>query len=374
MPGADYLVVGGGVIGLCVAWGLATRGERVTVIDARDGPPQASTANFGLVWLQTKGERFPQYAAWTRRAVDAWPRFAAELREVSDIDPHYARTGGLCYCLSEADWETRRSKVIAMRSAHRVDPYGTEMLTRPELERVMPGIAFGPDVIGASWSAQDGTVDPLRLMHALRVGLRRKRVPICRTSPVRKVERQGQVFHVEAGGQRWQADRLVLAAGLGNAALAPQLGLYGDVHAERGQILVTERVAWRLPMPANGMRQSPDGTIMIGSTKEGPELDVQVTDPRRAAVMARRATRILPALRHARVVRAWAGLRTMSRDSAPVYSRSARTPGAIAINCHSGITLASLHASALVEWLCDDEHEGTIAAFSERRFDVPTSA
>lgn len=373
MAHPDYLVVGGGVVGLSVAWGLVSKGIKVAVIDAGNALPQASTANFGLVWLQSKGEKFPEYGVWTREAVDAWPAFAQELEDASGIEIRYRRSGGLAYCLGEAEWESRRAKVDAMRAAHHVDPYQTEMLTRSDLERETPGVVFGPEVSGASWNPHDGAVDPLRLMQALRIALLRRGVETSHCN-ANKVEHRSEGYTVHAGDRYWQAAKLVLAAGLGNAVLAPQLGLHGSVRADRGQILVTERVPWRLPLPANGLRQTPDGTVLIGATKEGAELDLQVTDPIRASGIAVRATRVIPQLRQVRVVRAWAGLRTMSNDSAPVYARDPQAPGATVINCHSGITLASVHASIVAEWLLDDSHQNKVAPFTPRRFNVSTTA
>lgn len=369
MAHPDYLVVGGGVVGLSVAWGLVTKGIKVAVLDAGHALPQASSANFGLVWLQSKGEKFPEYGVWTRAAIDAWPTFAAELQDISGVQTRYRRSGGLAYCLGEDEWQSRSAKVNAMRAMHSADPYQTEMLTRRDLEREIQGVALGAEVSGASWCPHDGEVDPLRLMQALRIALRRRGVDIIRAD-ASKVERKGDDYTVRAGDQSWHAARLVLAAGLGNAVLAPQLGLHGKVRADRGQILVTERVPWRLPLPANGLRQTPDGTVLIGATKEGAELDLQVTDPIRASGMAVRATRIVPQLRQVRVVRSWAGLRTMSNDSAPVYARNPEAPGATAINCHSGITLASIHASIVAEWLSDGSHQEQISPFTPRRFDV----
>jgi glycine/D-amino acid oxidase-like deaminating enzyme len=373
MAHPDFLVVGGGVVGLSVAWGLLNKGAKVTVIDAGPALPQASTANFGLVWLQSKGEKFPAYGVWTREAVDAWGAFADALQDASGIDTRYRRSGGLNYCLGDAEWQARSEKVSAMRAAHRTDPYQTRMLSRSELEQELPGVPLGPDVCGASWNPHDGAVDPLRLMQALRVALSRRGADLIRAD-VGKVERRGAGYVVQAVGASWQAARLVLAAGLGNAVLAPQLGLHGSVRADRGQILVTERVPWRLPLPANGLRQTPDGTVLIGATKEGAQMDLQVTDPIRASGMAVRALRIIPQLRHVRVVRSWAGLRTMSNDSAPVYATHPDMPGATAINCHSGITLASVHASVVAPWLLDGTHQDKVAPFTPRRFDVPTFA
>ena len=62
---ADYAIIGGGVVGLSVAWGLLKRGKRVTVIDGDDGSFRASRGNFGLVWVQSKGMNQPRYAQWS---------------------------------------------------------------------------------------------------------------------------------------------------------------------------------------------------------------------------------------------------------------------------------------------------------------------
>ncbi len=61
----DYAIIGGGVVGLSVAWGLLQRGLTVTVLDGDDGSFRASRGNFGLVWVQSKGMNQPRYAQWS---------------------------------------------------------------------------------------------------------------------------------------------------------------------------------------------------------------------------------------------------------------------------------------------------------------------
>ena len=51
----DVLVVGGGLVGAAVAYGLAREGRKVTVLDQGDNGLRASRGNFGLVWVQGKG-------------------------------------------------------------------------------------------------------------------------------------------------------------------------------------------------------------------------------------------------------------------------------------------------------------------------------
>jgi hydrogen cyanide synthase HcnC len=68
---SDYVVIGGGVVGLAIAWGLLKRGCQVTIIDGDDGSFRASRGNFGLVWVQSKGLKQPLYAKWNQNSAKA---------------------------------------------------------------------------------------------------------------------------------------------------------------------------------------------------------------------------------------------------------------------------------------------------------------
>jgi len=73
----DFAVVGGGLVGSAIAWGLARLGQRVIVLDQGDFAYRASRGNFALVWVQSKGLGMPEYAGWTKRSSDGWAGFAA---------------------------------------------------------------------------------------------------------------------------------------------------------------------------------------------------------------------------------------------------------------------------------------------------------
>src|SRR5205085_9002879 len=103
----DVAVVGGGVVGASIAWGLARNGARVTVLDEGDNAFRASRGNFALVWVQSKGLGMAEYAAWTKKSADAWPRLAAELREETGIDVSHQQPGGFMLCLSDAEMQAR---------------------------------------------------------------------------------------------------------------------------------------------------------------------------------------------------------------------------------------------------------------------------
>ena len=79
MERCDAIVVGGGLVGSAIAYGLARAGLAAVLLDEGDVAFRASRGNFGLVWVQSKGDGAPHYQRWTRRSADEWPALAAEL-------------------------------------------------------------------------------------------------------------------------------------------------------------------------------------------------------------------------------------------------------------------------------------------------------
>jgi glycine/D-amino acid oxidase-like deaminating enzyme len=86
--------------------------------------------------------------------------------------------------------------------------------------------------------------------------------------------------------------------------------------------------------------------------------------PCAAGQVARNALRIRPTLRDINVVRHWSGLRVMTPDGAPIYQFSDRSSDAA---CHTGITLAPLHARLFSERLAEGSADA-LFAFHPARF------
>jgi glycine/D-amino acid oxidase-like deaminating enzyme len=156
---------------------------------------------------------------------------------------------------------------------------------------------------------------------------------------------------------------------LGNRALAPQVGLAAPVAPERGQILVTERVEPFLCHPSLHVRQTGEGVVQIGDSKEDVGLDDGTTLDQLGRI-ARRAIRCFPMLANVNVVRTWGALRVMSPDGFPIYQASVECPGAFVVTCHSGITLAPMHAGPLVDWMRGGTEPADIRGFKAERFNV----
>ncbi|MBJ7537654.1 NAD(P)/FAD-dependent oxidoreductase [Marinomonas transparens] len=365
MPDYDVIVVGGGTVGMSIAYGLERLGKKTAVFDQGDDAIRAAVGNFGLVWVQGKGIGSPEYADWTRRSAELWEQYGKELQEQSGIDIAYSRSGGFHFCLSDEELESRTSQMSQLAEESEGD-FSYEMLDRHSLLERLP--AIGPEVKGASYSPLDGHVNPLLLLRALHVAFKSKGGDLLVES-VLDITFDDSVFTVSSTSYVKTATQVVLAAGLGSEKLAPKLGLTTPLYPQRGQILVTEKTAPFLDYPTSLIRQTGDGSVLLGDSHEDVGFDTGTS----SGVMhdiAQRACDIFPYLEKLRIVRAWGALRIMSPDGLPIYDQSTQYPGAFTATCHSGVTLSAAHALDFASFIREGELPFSLEKFSERRFYV----
>jgi glycine/D-amino acid oxidase-like deaminating enzyme len=365
-PEFDSAIVGGGLVGASIAWGLARGGAKVVILDESDDAIRASRGNFALVWVQSKGLGLPKYAAWTVRSSDAWAGFAAQLRDQTGLDVAFERPGGFHLALSERELEARALQMKRLHNQPGSPDTRTVMLERREIEKMLPDI--GPDVVGGSYCPIDGHVNSLRLFRALHRGLSLLGATYLPGRPVQDITQSAGVFRLSGAWGEVRAAKVVLAAGNANKRLAPLVGLHAPMVPERGQIIVTERVQPFLRHPVVTVRQTDEGSVMIGDSREETTDPTGMTTPI-TAMMANRATRMFPKLATLNVVRTWAAIRVMTQDGFPIYDQSTTHPGAFVACCHSGVTLAAVHALEVAPMIARGALDMTpLAAFSAARF------
>lgn len=364
----EYTIVGGGIVGCAVAYGLLKAGHRVTILDGGDHDHRASRGNFGLVWLSCKGLDAPQYAAWTRRSVGMWRSLADELLGVTGIDVNLVQNGGYDFHFSESEMMVRAAQYDHLRQVLGSDhPY--EIWDRQRLRQEEPGI--GPDVVGAIYGAEDGHLNPLKLLKAYTQAITQlggERITRVQVEHIGR-DAHGRYQATTTDGRQFHSDKLVLCAGLGAAQLGPQVGLKAPVQPQKGQVLITEKMPPMMKRPSGIIRQVDEGGIQIGDSKESAGFDDQDTLAVTAAI-AERAIAVYPFLAHTKLIRSWGALRVISPDGLPIYQQSDSHPGAFIISCHSGITLAAVHSYLLPLWLENDANQPDLERFSEKRFEI----
>ncbi|MCB4771028.1 FAD-binding oxidoreductase [Ancylobacter sp. Lp-2] len=362
-PECDVAVIGGGLVGVAIACGLRLAGVNTVLLDEGDAAIRASRGNFGLVWVQGKGDLLAPYTPWAREAGRVWPELARWLKEFTGLDVGLEQPGGVFLCMTEDDLAARAAQMarVAEQSA---EPYEYEMVDSRRLRELVPQV--GPKVAGASYSAYDGQANPIRLFRALHRAFVQLGGRYAPNAGVTAIERRSSAYRLKTADGEWTANRIVLASGLGNVGLGEQLGISIPVKPMRGQIMVTERLPQLFPLVMEQIRQTDDGTLLIGTSWEdvGFDLSTSYGTTRR---IARNALDFVPMLRSVSVVRSWAALRILTPDASPIYDEIA--PGAFLVTCHSGVSLAGNHVFATARWIADGRIPQNMRAFSRARFE-----
>ena len=325
----DFLIIGGGVVGMAVAYGLLRRGQKVIMLDEGDDVLRASRGNAGLTWVQGKGVGMPRYAELSLQSSDAWPFFASELGERSGVPLEYSRRGGIdiCFDVQEAEARMDSYRTLQASSPYLARYFQWEYLDRQALLTHLPGL--GESIHGGTWSPHDGHCNPLLLLRAL----------------LTASLKMGLSYHPGCSVQHLESNRVGFTANT----------LGGNFSAER-IIVATPQI-----------RQTNNGSYLIGDTHEHAGLNRDATTSIMAQLAAR-GVRIYPHLNNAKIVRAWGALRVMTPDGFPLYESSKIYPGAYNINCHSGISLAAFHAEELAQALLNDRLSHEFSEFSSARF------
>jgi glycine/D-amino acid oxidase-like deaminating enzyme len=360
------IVIGAGVVGLAVGYGLVSRGEEVVILDEGSEGFKASRGNFGLVWCQGKGFGKQDYSRITFQSCQLWRSFKDELEEVSGLSVDYDGEGGLYFLFDEDAHQNRIERLSAIyeESGQTID---FEMFSREKLKSLIPDL--GDDVYSASFSRHDGTCDPLKLVYALKQGFLSKGGEIKYGHRIVDISRGESSCPISVASEleTFGAEKVVIAAGLSNTHLSRCVDIETPLKAIKGQILVSQRMPQLLPYPSLQVRQTGEGTIICGDSHEDVGL-VTDTTIEYLQNISTRAIKIFPTLAHKSVNRAWGALRVMTPDTIPIYEQSEKVTGVFNVSCHSGITLAAFHANELSEHIIAGELPESFAAFKGDRF------
>ena len=366
----DILVIGGGVTGSAVAYGLRRQKCNVIMLDASPGAlgiDKASRSNMGLIWCQSKFVHLPPYARWAFIASNQYSDLVCAVQEDSGIEVNYRPCGGIIACLGDEEFNQKKNYLEKLRLA--VDPqYPAEMMSRNDLSKKLPHVDFGDEVSGGVWCDRDGFIEPLKLLYALRKAFVRQGGIFYPNVPVlRIVSKNGGYVSTTPLGD-FYADRIVLAAGLSNKKLCHNFGYSLSIFADKGQVLLTERIDDILPIPVLGITRTPGGTVMIGFMHERAGYDTRA-EPSSVRKEGLWAMRVWPLLGNLQIIRTWSGLRVMPNDGQAIYDTIPGHPNVYVINSHSCVTLVPVHERQIANWInCGGPLPAEASTFTLQRF------
>jgi glycine oxidase len=345
----DVIIVGGGVIGLTIAYRLAREGVTSTVLDRRELGREASWAGAGLIAANT--ERLTTNPMVELRSWSAvlYPDLSEALREETGIDNGYRRTGGV-----EVAWTAvEENDLRSMAGRWRAEGIDFERLAPDDFARVEP--ALSPGLRAVYFLPDRAQIRNPRHLRALALASATRGVSLRPGQPVLGFERSGhRVTAVRTAEGRLPCGTVVIAAGPWSAALLDGLGVTAPTPPVKGQIVLlrSDRPLLRriVEHGPNYLVPREDGRVLIGATEEHVGFDTRPT-PLGVRDLLDEALRLCPTLADAEIEKTWAGLRPGSLDTRPYLGPVPGTSNAFVATGHkrAGLQLSPATAEVLTD-------------------------
>ena len=345
------VVVGAGIAGATVAFGLARRGVAVTVVDGELGG-RATAAGAGIIQPWSSAATGPYYELYARGAAHH-PTLIAQLAELGITDLGHRRCGSLVVAddpaaidAVEARLRARRPAAPAMGAVERLDARAIQDRF-PPLRDDLHGVCVAG---GARVDGRLLVAGVINAVEQLGGAVRRGTVAV-RPAPAGRVD-------VTVDGQSIDGDVIVVTAGAWTRPLLGPLGTAIDVEPQRGQIVHlhlagADTAPWPTVVAVGDHYLVPfdGGRIVAGATREtGSGFDPRVTAGGLQRVLAD-ALALAPGLADATLVEVRVGLRPLASGMVPTVGPVPGRPGAYVATGYgaAGLTMAPVLGDALAE-------------------------
>jgi glycine oxidase len=325
------IVVGAGIMGLASAWRLAAGGATVHLFEARSAGGGATGASLGALWpasplLHSPLQEFHRASLWQ------FSTFLDALSAEGDLPIPFRRLGRIEILPTEKA-RARAAEEAAFANEHWPrfrDPLpAMEVLSPDQLHRLQPGVVSRDAALLCRTTAQV-RIPPL--VAALTGACRRRGVvfheatPVCLHFGDTPASIPPALPSAKPLGEK-DADAFLLTAGIHTPQLAPDAPLH---LSDRAPVRPVKGQGLALALPPDFrldfiLKSGPtylvpwEAELLVGSTTEPDAGDDLTPTPAAREQLLAAAIALVPALRHARVLRHWAGLR-------PQNPRKSHTP------------------------------------------------
>ena len=368
------VVIGSGLVGAWTGFRLATRGVRVTVVDARLPGQGTSGTSFGWVNASTKGSG--AYLELSMSAVAAYGRLKSS----------FVPAGCLTWTEAASAQAALADRVAEVRGRG----YPTELLSPEGARALEPALQLGAAVEQVALYPGEGFVEGAPAVAELVAAARGHGAVFRFEDGVTDIEigSRGGPRVVLASGARLAADAVVACCGRWSGELGALVGANvplvspepagsaavgllvraSPVAARIRRVLVTDSVMLR-PADTKGrvlLHSFDHDRLVRSSTQEDPP-------PPEANDVLAAGRRVMPALDASTVEAARIGIRALPSDGLPIVGWLSGLDGLYLVVTHSGVTLAPYLAELVVSEVLGGADEAQLAPFRPQRFDAAVS-
>jgi len=371
----DVLLIGGGVIGLSLAWELAQAGAKTCLVDRGELGREASWASAGMIPPGPAQEMWENCNAIEQLAALSEPlhqNWHAHLLETTGIDNGYRLTGAIHF----EDAPNRLSEKMQAWSRLGISYCSMDAAT---LIDIAPGLSKDAARREAVFLPGEAQVRSPRHLKALIAACQLAGVDLCPGSAVQGFTTSGnRIVSAKTSNGEIPAGEYCLTTGCWSALVAEQLSLQIPAQPVLGQILLLNGPPALVRHITNVGRRyltpRPDGRVLVGSTEEDVGFHKRNTVAGLAALM-NFAVEMYPAVANLAVEQSWSGLRPGTPDELPVLGRLPCYDNAWIAAGHfrGGIQLSPATAQVMRSLILEQEPPVDVTSLGVERYASPAS-
>jgi glycine oxidase len=368
---ADVAIIGGGVVGCCIAYYLSKAGLKIAVIEREQPGGQAPMLLAGILAPSVEAGAPGPFCDLGMASYQHFPRIAAEFREELSIDVDLDQAGGIRVAWNEQTagelkqserWERERGIDVTWLEGN-------------DLRALEPSLS--PLLAGGIYTALMSHVLTPRLVEGYVEAASRRGTIFLGGNPAYSLRRNGdRVVAVETPKGSVGADYVVVSAGAWGGLYQEWLGAPLPIRPRKGQLMLVQPRPSETRRPQrviyddhNYMVPKRDGTMVIGATEENVDFDRRVT-LEGLTFLTQVAARAIPSLAHAELRGAYAGFRPMPPDEMPIIGKAPGAENLIFATGHyrNGILLGPITGELVTQIITRKRTSVDLEPFNPARF------
>ena len=364
---SDVIIVGGGVIGLSLAYELALKKVSVSILEKGQIGQEASSAGAGILSPLAEMTETGPLTQLFLASKKIYPDFVKGVSFRAGIAVEWNPCGLLSVALTPEGQQKLQEK-HNWQSGLGLTVQQCSRQEALELENDL-----SPELLSALYFPQEATVDNIQLVEALRISCLQLGVRLVCGCQVFSINRESsRTTGVQTSLGDWQAAKVVNAAGCWSSHIATGLPYKIPIQPVRGQMVTvkTDTPALKHIVYSEGCYLVPrrDGRILLGSTMEWVGYDKQVT-LQGVQQLTSAAVAVFPRIYSSIFLSCWAGLRPYCEGGAPVLGPTG-IEGLYFATGHfrNGLLLAPITARLMSELILTETLPKLLETFTPDRF------
>ena len=365
----ENLVVGGGAMGLSIAYGLMKQGRETVVLEG--SYLNAGSTGRGLGVLKARnpyamGNGNEDLVELAREGL----RLHGNLSSATGINTFYKKSGCLIVAKDENDLRELRE-----HHEHFTKLGLKDIEMTPEAVQAKWPYIDSESILAGFYSPDEANAHPFGLVWAYVENLKGMGGKVEKQNPVKEIRKNSDGFLVKAQSGEYEAENVIVASAINTSGLVEPLGYKIPMTAMRKEVLISEAVRpffgptiERLSTHLQ-VTQTMRGEIMGTIHWMEPGHDLGETTSQFLNDLADEVVPIIPALRNLNVIRQWTGICDLTSDEKPAIGQLEE---GLYVCCgfHDyGITMVPIVGKLLVDTIIKKKTERLIESFDPKRFD-----